>query len=80
MNSRSGLVPTKADEPPALLLPTHQRRGFTPNMSANFRHRGSVLQCLHNILDHFLGIGEEHHRLIHVEHIIVDPGITDPAH
>lgn len=39
-----------------------------------------VRQGLHNVLDHLLRVGEKHHGLVHVEHVIVHTGITDPAH
>lgn len=41
---------------------------------------GLVCQRLHNIVDHLLCVGKKHHRLVHVKHVVVDAGITDPAH
>ncbi len=34
------------------------------------------LKCLDNVLDHFLGIGQEHHRVISIEQIIINASIT----
>ena len=41
---------------------------------------GLVRQRLVDFLDHLLGVGQQHHRLVHVEHVVVDPGIADAAH
>ena len=35
-----------------------------------------VLQRLDDILDHFLGVGEEHHGVVFIEKIVVDPGVA----
>ena len=39
-----------------------------------------MLQGLNNVFAHLLRIGEKHHGLIHVEHIIVDASIANAAH
>ncbi len=39
-----------------------------------------LIQRLHDFLDHLLRVGKQHHGLVHVEHVIVDACITDPAH
>ena len=33
-----------------------------------------------DILNHLFSIGQEHHRLIHVEYVVINTGITNPAH
>src|SRR3546814_19202368 len=39
-----------------------------------------LAERLDDIVGHFLGVAEQHHRLIHVEEVVVDPGIADAAH
>src|SRR5205085_7674372 len=39
-----------------------------------------LTQRLHDLFDHLLGVGEQHHRIVAVEKLVVDAGIADAAH
>ena len=40
----------------------------------------TLIERLYDLFNHLLGIGQQHHGLVHIEHIIVDPSIADAAH
>src|SRR5436853_2864821 len=42
--------------------------------------RADSAERLDDFLDHFLGVGEQHHSVVAVEEFVVDAGIADTAH
>lgn len=39
-----------------------------------------VRERLADVLNHLFGVSQKHHRLIHVEHIIINTSIANPTH
>lgn len=72
------LVPTQVGALCCASSSTLKRARPRQRVRALFFHRS--VKCLNDFLNHLLGIGEKHHRIVHIEYVIVDTGITDTSH
>jgi len=67
------------DGAPLVIAAIHDLFPWLRHLSADSAYAGDkllLLERLDDFLAHFLGIAEQHHRVVAVEELVLDPGIA----
>jgi hypothetical protein len=72
----SGRSERQVPLPPPARVAHHLPRGAGEEPAADKSLAGPLLQVLDDLVAHFLGVAEQHHRVVAVEEFVLDAGIA----